>query len=59
MFGDKDKSAKPVEKRKCPFYTIGGSTASSCLRDGCAMWRDEAEACAFNVLARAAEEGRH
>lgn len=58
VFGAKDKPAKPPEARKCPFYQIGGSSASACLKDKCAMWQDEAGACAFNVLARAATEGR-
>lgn len=54
MFGAKDKPAKPAEERKCPSYQIGGSSASGCIKDKCAMWQDEAGACALNVLAQAA-----
>lgn len=58
MFGAKDKPAKLAEERKCPFYQIGGSSASACIKDKCAMWQDEAGACAINVLALAAIENR-
>lgn len=58
MFGAKDKPAKPADERKCPFYQIGGSSASTCIKDKCAMWQDEARACAINVLAQAAIQNR-
>lgn len=58
MFGAKDRPAKPADERKCPFYQIGGSSASACLKDKCAIWQDEAGACAFNVMAQAAIENR-
>lgn len=58
MFGAKDKPAKPAEERKCPFYHISGSSASGCIKDKCAMWQDEAGACAFNVLAQTAIASR-
>lgn len=54
MFGAKEKRTKTADERKCPFYQIGGSSASACIRDKCAMWQDEVGACAFNVLAQAA-----
>lgn len=58
VFGAKDKPAKSAEARTCPFYHVGGSSASACIKDKCAMWQDEAGACAFNVLAQAAFENR-
>ena len=39
--------SKPPEKRMCPFYSI------KCIREQCAIWQDEAGACAFNVIAGA------
>lgn len=54
MFGNKNKPVAPASARKCPIYTITGTAASPCLTVKCTLWRDEAGACAFNVIARVA-----
>jgi hypothetical protein len=52
VFGAKDKPAKPAQERRCPFLPLAGGSLA-CVQDKCAVWQDEAGACAFNVLARA------
>ena len=55
MFGSKEpKPLKPVPERACPFgYAfVSDMMDGACTQARCALWQDELQACAFNVIAK-------